>query len=89
MGIWLKEEEERTKKLKALDNQANDLVKLLPSRNSDLQVRLHGPAVKELFKLCLEQSKVAETAIKKLMALPSEVRLQFGLDARELFKRLP
>ena len=85
----LKEEEERTKKLKALDNQANDLVKLLPSRNSDLQVRLHGPAVKELFKLCLEQSKVAETAIKKLMALPSEVRLQFGLDARELFKRLP
>ena len=55
----------------------------------DLQIRLHGPAVKELFKLCLEQSKVAETAITKLMALPSEVRLQFGLDARELFKRFP
>ena len=89
LKLRVKEDEERAKKVKVLDNQAKDLIKLLPLKNSEYQIRLHGPAVKELFKLCLEQSKSAESAITKLMSLPPETRLQYGLDASDIFKRFP
>ncbi len=82
-------EEEQARRNQVLDRQAQDLSKLLPRRASDLNLKLHGPAVRDCFGLALEGSSVAAATVRDLMALPHDVRGQFGLNAIKVFQKLP